>query len=73
MDSDHETHMVEPLDNLKKQPRKSILKKTSSIEPHEASPSSEPRARFDEMNILATLHPADKDYGHMKVVSLVSF
>jgi protein phosphatase inhibitor 2 len=72
MESDHEINIAEPIENLHKQPAKSILKKTSHVDPPNLkdfeSGGGEPRgARFDEMNILATLHPADKDYGHMKI------
>merc|ERR1739842_206466 len=68
-------------DNLAKQPRKGILKNSSSFDEKErhrdeepfddelGSPCEEKRkaAKWDEMNILATLHPKDKDYGHMKI------
>ncbi|XP_066946620.1 protein phosphatase inhibitor 2-like isoform X2 [Macrobrachium rosenbergii] len=52
-------------DNLHKQPRKGILKNSSSFEGN--GRPREKETKWDEMNILATLHPKDKDYGHMKI------
>ncbi|KAK7070284.1 Protein phosphatase inhibitor activity protein [Halocaridina rubra] len=52
-------------DNLHKQPRKGILKNSSSFEGN--GRQREKETKWDEMNILATLHPKDKDYGHMKI------
>ncbi|XP_046573780.1 protein phosphatase inhibitor 2-like [Haliotis rubra] len=53
-------------------PVKGILKHTSSLDKHD-NPSAlgvegrRPGMKWDEMNILATHHPANKDYGHMKI------
>uniref|UniRef100_A0A1I7TMR3 Protein phosphatase inhibitor 2 n=1 Tax=Caenorhabditis tropicalis TaxID=1561998 RepID=A0A1I7TMR3_9PELO len=53
----------DPAEFLKRKPKKSILKmkQDSSLE------GKDGRAHFDEMNILATYHPADKEYGTMKI------
>jgi len=66
-------------ENLNKKPPKGILKQSSSFDRVESPPTSTLGAlaanklalskatKFDEMNIIETLHPADKDYGHMKI------
>ncbi|XP_076233955.1 uncharacterized protein LOC143178908 [Calliopsis andreniformis] len=53
-------------ENLSKRPPKGILKTSSSFDnPDAPRPSKE--TKWDEMNIIATLHPPEKDYGHMKI------
>ncbi|XP_039267576.1 protein phosphatase inhibitor 2-like isoform X2 [Styela clava] len=47
-------------------PVRGILK-TSKSNHDQIDLKSKDAARFDEMNILATYHPPDKDYGHMKI------
>ncbi|XP_046920211.2 protein phosphatase inhibitor 2 [Dermatophagoides farinae] len=60
-----------PIENLSKKPAKGILKSTSSSE-HQPPQlnrqnSQDKDIKWDETNILQTLHPPDKDYGHMKI------
>ncbi|XP_014271867.1 protein phosphatase inhibitor 2 [Halyomorpha halys] len=64
---------TDPSDNLKMKPPKGILKSSSSFEAPDApggsrkSQKNSKETTFDEMNILETLHPPGKDYGHMKI------
>lgn len=48
-----------------KKPCKGILKTSSSFDRPGASYRKS--AKFDELNVLQTYHPLDKDYGHMKI------
>ncbi|XP_031630290.1 protein phosphatase inhibitor 2-like [Contarinia nasturtii] len=47
-------------------PVKGILKTSKSFEKHE-TPGINKSTKFDEINVQLTHHPADKDYGHMKI------
>ncbi|KAI1280512.1 Protein phosphatase inhibitor 2 [Halotydeus destructor] len=57
------------MENLTKKPAKGILKSSSSFEQPDPPVLPKPHSdiKWDEMNILKTLHPADKDYGLMKI------
>ncbi|RWS06134.1 hypothetical protein B4U79_11866 [Dinothrombium tinctorium] len=55
------------MENLQKKPAKGILKTSSSFDQHEVHQKSQADIKWDEMNILQTLHPPDKDYGLMKI------
>jgi len=57
-------------ENLKKVPKRGILKQSTSFEQRTDTEEKHPvnkEPHFDENNILETLHPADKDYGFMKI------
>ncbi|KAI8040720.1 hypothetical protein M5D96_006663, partial [Drosophila gunungcola] len=46
-------------------PCKGILKTSRSFD--KSGASFRKSAKFDELNVLQTFHPTDKDYGHMKI------
>ena len=61
--------MVKNGRKLEKVPKRGILKQSTSFEHggDESAPKCMKEPHFDEMNILATLHPVDKDYRFMKI------
>lgn len=49
-----------------KKPCKGILKPSTSFDKHTVA-GNRKSAKFDEINVLQTYHPLNKDYGHMKI------
>lgn len=64
---DKDAPLPNPREFLSRKPKKSILKMTSSFDKDRRDVSPTREAHFDEMNILQTYHPSDKDYGHIKI------
>jgi len=53
--------------DLPSAPKRSILKNSRTNNGSHDKSVEAKEATFDEKNILETFHPADKDYGHMKI------
>ncbi|XP_015792550.1 protein phosphatase inhibitor 2 [Tetranychus urticae] len=58
---------MKTMENLAKKPAKGILRTSSNSGHTEQHKSSIEPIKWDEMNILQTLHPPGKDYGLMKI------